>query len=120
MSKFSLLQNNSNQYNRTSTSNVHEVSEEIAQLQGEVERLDLLTEAMWKLMKEKGLTDDDLIKSITEIDEARKAKKKALEAGEKQEADLCPYCHVPLQNNGKIADRCIYCGHEIINNPFKN
>ena len=56
MSKFSLLQNNSNQYNRTSTSNVHEVSEEIAQLQGEVERLDLLTEAMWKLMKEKGLT----------------------------------------------------------------
>ena len=53
MSKFSLLQNNSNQYNRTSTSNVHEVSEEIAQLQGEVERLDLLTEAMWKLKCDK-------------------------------------------------------------------
>ena len=119
MSKFSLLQNN-NQYNRTSTANVHEVSEEIAQLQGEVERLDLLTEAMWNLMKTKGFQEDDLVKAITELDEARKAKKKALEDGEKPETTLCPYCHVPLQNNGKIADRCIYCGHEIINNPFKN
>ncbi len=119
MSKFSLLQNNNNQYSRTPTSSVHEISEEIAQLQGEVERLDLLTEAMWNLLKEKGFKEEDLIKAITDLDEAKKQKKKALEDGEKPEAELCPYCHVPLQNNGKIADRCIYCGHEIITSPFK-
>ena len=120
MSKFSLLQNNSNQYNRTPTnSGIHEVSEEIAQLQGEVERLDLRTEAMWNLLKEKGFKDEDLIKAITDLDNEKKAKKKAIEDGEKPDAELCPYCHVPLQNNGKLADRCIYCGHEIITSPFK-
>ena len=119
MSKFSLLSNNSNQYTQSSTGNVHEYGEEIAQLKGEVERLDLVTEAMWNLLKDKGFAEDDLIKAITDLDAAKKQKKLALEDGEKQEAQLCPYCHVPLQNNGQLADRCIYCGHEIITSPFK-
>ena len=83
----------------------------------------LLTNAKLKRKRstfdKKGFSEEDLVKRITELDEARKQKKKALEDGEKPEQVLCPYCHVPLQNNGKIADRCIYCGHEIITSPFK-
>ena len=120
MSKFSMLQNNGNVYNQTSNANVHDLTEEVAQMKGEIERLDLITEAMWTFLKQKGFTEEDLVKTITELDEARKQKKKALEDGEKPEqVQCCPYCHVPLQNNGKIADRCIYCGHEIITSPFK-
>ena len=119
MSKFSLLQDNSGGYAPNNNSKVHEYGEEIAQLKGEVDRLDLITEAMWNLLTEKGFTDADLVNAITEIDNARKQKKKALEDGEKVEARLCPNCHVPLQNNGKLSDRCIYCGHEIITSPFK-
>ena len=119
MSKFNMLQNNANTYNPTSNANVHDLTEEIAQMKGEIESLDLITEAMWTFLKEKGFSEEDLVKRITELDEARKQKKKALEDGEKPEQVLCPYCHVPLQNNGKIADRCIYCGHEIITSPFK-
>ena len=119
MSRFNLLPNNNGAYTPNTSTKVHEYSEEIAQLKGEIERLDLITQAMWKLLQEKGLTDEDLVKAITEIDNAKKQKKKALEEGEKPEAQLCPNCHVPLQNNGKLADRCIYCGHEIITSPFK-
>ena len=114
-----MLQNSGNMYNPTTNQNVHDLTEEVAQLKGEIERLDLITEALWSFLKQKGFTEEDLVKEITELDNARKQKKKALEEGEKPEQILCPYCHVPLQNNGKIADRCIYCGHEIITSPFK-
>ncbi|MBO4928066.1 MAG: hypothetical protein J5379_07445 [Clostridiales bacterium] len=120
MSKFSLLQNPTGNYNPTTSANVHEHSEEIAQIKGEIERLNLIAEAMWNLLTEKGFTDEDLVKAITEIDNAKKQRKKTLEEGGKVDTHLCPYCHVPLQNNGKLADRCIYCGHEIITSPFKN
>ncbi len=119
MSKFNMLPNNANMYNTTTNQKVHDLTEEIAQMKGEIDRLDLITEAMWTFIKEKGYSEEDLVKRITELDDSKKQKKKALEDGERPEQDLCPFCHVPLQNNGKIADRCIYCGHEIITSPFK-
>ena len=75
MSKFNMLQNNANTYNPTSKANVHDLTEEIAQMKGEIERLDLITEAMWTFLKEKGFSEEDLVKRITELDEARKQKK---------------------------------------------
>ena len=86
MSRFNLLPNNNGAYAPNTSTKVHEYSEEIAQLKGEIERLDLITQAMWKLLQEKGLTDEDLVKAITEIDNAKKqrdeAKRKAQNASE--------------------------------------
>ena len=123
MSRFNMFQNYNNvdaNYSNTANTKVHEYGEEIAKLKNQVERLNLITEAMWELLKEKGMKDEDLVAAISRVDEAKKAKKTALEDGtEDKNTILCPNCHVPLQNNGNLANRCIYCGHEIITSPFK-
>lgn len=127
MPRYNMFQNYNNvdnsNYANNNNNKVHEYGEEIAKLKNNIERLNLLTEAMWKLMQSQGLTEEDLLKAITEIDEEKKHLKKAIEDGTATDEDkgtvLCPNCHVPLQNNGNMANRCIYCGHEIIANPFK-
>lgn len=123
MSRFNMFQNYNNvdaNYSNAANTKVHEYGEEIAKLKNQVERLNLITEGMWELLKEKGMKDEDLVAAISRVDEAKKAKKKALEEGtDDKNTVLCPNCHVPLQNNGNLANRCIYCGHEIITSPFK-
>lgn len=123
MARYNMFQNYNNvdnNYNNNNNAKVHEYGEEIAKLKNNIDRLNTLTEAMWELMKEKGLSEEDLMKAITKVDDEKKARKKAIEDGNAPEdAVLCPNCHVPLQNNGNMANRCIYCGHEIIANPFK-
>ena len=126
MAKYNMFQNYNNLDNvnyANSNNKVHEYGEEIAQVKNQIERLNVLTEAMWELLKEKGATEEDLLAAIAKIDEEKKMRKKAFEDGTATDEDkatvLCPNCHVPLQNNGNLANRCIYCGHEIISNPFK-
>lgn len=126
MAKYNMFQNYNNLDNvnyANSNNKVHEYGEEIAQVKNQIERLNVLTEAMWELLKEKGATEEDLMAAIAKIDEDKKMRKKAFEEGTATDEDkgtiLCPNCHVPLQNNGNLANRCIYCGHEIIANPFK-
>lgn len=87
---------------------------EIAQLQGEVERLLLITEALWKILKEKAdLTDDDLVKTISSID---------LEDGiadfrKKPTAPRkCPKCDRVL---AKRRAQCMVCGHPVTIEPFE-
>ena len=117
----SFFENNRTSSN-TSTTDIREYGEEIARLKGQVERLNLLTEALWCILKKEGYTDDDLHQTLSELDTNKKRLKKARENGEPEEEDaprLCPNCHVPLQNTDLMFDRCIYCGHEIIADPFK-
>ena len=87
---------------------------EVAELQGEVERLLLITEALWRILKEKhGFDENELVKQITLID---------LEDGKldgrKPAAPPtpCPKCKRTL---GKNRPRCLFCGEPIAADPFQ-
>jgi hypothetical protein len=86
----------------------------ITELQGELERLLLITEALWRILKEQhGLDEKELVRQITMIDledgrlDGRKPAKPP---------QPCPKCQRPL---GKHRARCLFCGEPIAADPFQ-
>ena len=82
-------------------------------LQVDVERLLMIAEALWDMLKEQhGYSDDDLINRIAEIDmrdgqlDGRVAPTVPLE---------CPNCHRTLMKKRPV---CLYCGTPVALNPF--
>jgi hypothetical protein len=89
-------------------------SDQVAELKADVERLLLITEALWKLVQEKhGLEDQELLRQITMLDltdgklNARK---------EKSPPKLCPKCQRAL---GKRKPKCMFCGEPVRYDPFE-
>lgn len=79
----------------------------------DVDRLLLITEALWTLMKrEHGYADGVLTKLIEEID-SRKAVVGGMVA--KDPPQPCPNCGRPNSANRLF---CIYCGKPVQGNPF--
>jgi hypothetical protein len=90
-----------------------EPSADVHELRGEIERLYFITEALWRILKEKhALDDNEIVRQITMIDmedgalDGRKAK---------VPPKPCPRCSRPL---GKQRLKCMYCGELIVNDPF--
>lgn len=83
-------------------------------LKREVEDLRVIVHAMWRLMREQGLTDKDLNKSIYEAVAAS-----SHAAYELNLARFCPKCQMKMQQSftGSSA-RCPYCQHEVYQHPF--
>jgi hypothetical protein len=88
-------------------------SSSLTELQAEVERLYFITEALWRILKEKhGLDDNELVKQITLID---------IEDGKldgrkpKTPPQPCPKCNRTV---GRQRVKCIFCGEPIAQNPF--
>jgi len=81
----------------------------------EVERLLMITEALWTMLKEQhGYTDEDLIKRIAEID-ARDGKLDGRVTPEPGELPTCSQCGRPV-GRGRAA--CLYCATPIVRDPF--
>lgn len=87
---------------------------EIEALRFEVERLLILTEALWRIAKEKfACGDEELVRRINEIDgedgklDGRKAK---------SPPRPCPHCQRILQ---KHRARCLFCGKPVEATPFE-
>ena len=94
-------------------STAREAQTQVELLTHDVDRLLLISEALWTLMKQQhGYADDVLIKLIEEIDQ-----KKTIVDGLaiKNPPQLCPSCHRP---NSAKRMFCIYCGNPIPGNPF--
>ena len=82
-------------------------------LRQDIERLLMITEALWNLMKEQhGHTDEELTRRIEDIDlqdgvlDGRVAETKV---------DKCPRCKRP---NSKKRALCLYCGEPLSTDPF--
>lgn len=90
-----------------------QASNDVIMLKQKVERLMMITEALWTILKETtDYTDDDLAEIIREID----LRDGVLDGKVAQETpDLCPNCNRVLQKNKK---NCIYCGSEIESNDI--
>ena len=83
-------------------------------LRADVERLLIITEALWTLLKEKhGYSDEELYRQVEEID-LRDGK---LDGKVARSAPLkCPRCNRTLMGNRPA---CIYCGQEVQVSPFQ-
>ena len=87
---------------------------DVVQLRREVNRLLMINEALWEFIRDReGLTDDDLIRKIDEIDmrdgvlDGRKSGKTPVN---------CSECGRTLPRRQPV---CIYCGNDAENrNPF--
>ena len=81
--------------------------------QHDIDRLLLITEALWTLMKqEHGYTDDTLVNLIQDIDQR---KSNASGVAVKDPPVACPVCGRP-NTASRIA--CLYCGTRLPTNPF--
>ena len=79
----------------------------------DIERLLLITEAMWTFMKqEHGYTDDTLVQMIQDIEHRRTTANGAIA---KDPPVTCPSCG---RNNTVSRPFCMYCGKPLKMNPF--
>ncbi len=91
-----------------------ETSADLSEVKADIERLYFITEALWRILREKhGLDDLEIVRQITTIDledgklDGRKAK---------TPPQPCPKCGRVL---GKQRTKCMYCGELIVGNPFE-
>jgi hypothetical protein len=89
-------------------------SDQVEDLKADVERLLLITEALWKIVQEKHRLDDkELLRQITVLDMADgqlNARK------ERTPPKACPKCHRALS---KRRPKCMFCGEPIMYDPFE-
>ena len=82
-------------------------------LEARLERLALLTEALWTLLRERvGMTDEELLERIRDVD----LSDGVLDGKVRRGTSECPGCQRVLS---KRHDRCIYCGAEVTRPPFQ-
>ena len=90
-----------------------EAQTKVELLTHDIDRLLLISEALWTLMQQQhGCADDALIKMIEAIEQK---KTNAQGVAIKDPPQLCPSCHRP-NSAGRLF--CIYCGEPVPGNPF--
>jgi hypothetical protein len=89
------------------------VPPQVENLEFQVERLLMITEALWGILKEKhGYSDGELINRVAMIDlKDGKLDGKVAKSG----PAACPRCQRALNRNRCI---CIYCGEKVVQDPF--
>lgn len=84
------------------------------ELEGEIERLLLITESLWEIVKERhGLEDQEIVRRMVMID-MRDGKLDGKVAA--KPPGKCPKCARTLF---KSRPRCPYCGEPVAGNPFE-
>lgn len=85
----------------------------LVQLEGQVERLLMITEALWTILREQhGLDEQELLRQMVQID-IRDGKLDGRVASSPPEP--CPKCHRIV---AKRSMRCMFCGELIAVDPF--
>ena len=71
-----------------------------------LDRMTLVMEAMWSLMVDQGLTNDDLSRRIEELDGADGS----IDGRKMTAAQQCPQCEAMV---GRGVGHCQFCGYEV-------
>lgn len=99
--------------NVRSSSKQRDSSEQIRELEGRLERLSIVSQGVWLLLKEKtGLTEDDLFAKVEDVD----LRDGQLDGKVSRETTTCAAC-------GRVMSRrhnnCLYCGApRPVDSPF--
>lgn len=93
---------------------VRELNSDLHHARDDLQRVLLVTRAMWELLREKaGLTDEDLMQKVTELDLADGTRDGRLATGVRS----CASCGRTL---GRRQGHCLYCGaHDASRGPFE-
>ena len=87
---------------------VNRVEDQFSRVDADIERLLLLTEALWSLLKEQhGYTDEELIRRVLEIDSRDGRIDGRLAA---KPPENCPHCDRPIPGERRY---CLYCGEPV-------
>lgn len=85
---------------------------EIQQLEARLDRMMLVSEALWSLLRDKlKATDEELLDRVTEID----MQDGKLDGKVRRQAMACPKCNRTISPR---MPRCMYCGQAVMHNPF--
>lgn len=88
--------------------------EEAEWIRADIERLLMITEALWQIVREQhGLTDDELFRRVVEID-LRDGRVDGRVAP--QPPPPCPHCGRPLPKRRPV---CIFCGKPVKTDVFQ-
>jgi hypothetical protein len=91
-----------------------ETKAEVERLRIDVERLFMISEALWRLLKEKhGYSDEQFEDLVTQIDMEDGRLDGRVAPTEKPN---CPKCDAKLSGGRPV---CIFCGTQIIQDPFQ-
>lgn len=89
------------------------VAEQIVHMQADIERLLMITEGLWTILKdEHGYEDEDLVRRVLEVD--LKDGKIDGKVAARKPGD-CPHCNRPLSQDRRF---CLYCGEPTPVNLF--
>jgi hypothetical protein len=91
---------------RAAESRTGRTSDELDRLQGEVDRLTLACAALWSLLKEQGLTDEQLAARMQELD----LRDGAADGKLSPSVVVCKGCSRKSRPDRKT---CMYCGAEL-------
>lgn len=86
----------------------------VRNLQARVDKLELVCEALWEIVREKEKLDDvDLVERVTQID-----LRDGIYDGKKKKTSVveCIRCK---RKNSKRHTRCMYCGEVFVLSPFE-
>lgn len=79
-------------------------AESVRQLQSRIERLSMVCQAMWELLRERAkLTDEDVIKKMQQID----LRDGVADGKMTRQTLVCPECG---RNVSSRREQCLYCG----------
>lgn len=100
--------------NTAGQSTANEARTEVRMLRADVEKLLMITEALWEIVKrEHGYTDEDLIQLVERIDLKDGRLDGKVSAGGPKE---CPNCHRPVSPRHAM---CLYCATDLAQaSPF--
>ena len=99
---------------RRASAKASELRTEVEFMKMDIEKLLMVTESLWGILKEQhGYSDGDLIQRIEKID-LRDGKLDGKVA--KQGPSVCPNCSRTLIGNRPV---CLYCGTPITRHPFE-
>lgn len=89
-----------------------ETARTVRELEVQLERALLASEAMWSILKEKfGLTDMDLARRVNDID----LTDGLLDGRVRRTPVSCPKCHRTISPR---SPKCMYCGQAVVHKPF--
>lgn len=91
----------------------HAKAAPIQKIEKEFKECSVMIQALWELLKEKGVTEDELVDKITQVNQVRT---------DKLYQNLrytCPKCGRNMQETPiPFKLRCLYCHYEIITYPY--